>query len=460
MTPPTLVVLAAPGLGILDNWLPVLAAARERHPGWRIAVVVPERSFLADVDPDDTVVRLVDGLADLVVAPTAAGGWASTPSLVAARRLAASERAARPVLRAEARLAARRGARRPAGVAGVATGRAARAVLRALRPSAVRRAAIDLRGLGGGPAALCYDVYAHRKPSARAVLDALGPVPRFSLHHGLDVVVPADHDVATPEVDLEARAYLAADAERPVYVDRYGVPPERLRVVGVPRHDPAWVDRVVAASAARHQVEDGAVVVISRPPHPAYLPDERRTRAYGDLHRVVCEDLGLRLLVKPHPKERDLGAVRRALPAGTEGRTWRFTGAHPFHLARHARAAVTFHSGVAVDLVALGVPVVELIDVRGLAADRAAPGRDARGRPQHSSFRRGGMVLPADDATELRAALDRALADRDGVAVDLAAALGRMFPRPPDPVGTILADLAAALDTTPGAAVAGPAGRP
>lgn len=439
--PATLVVLAAPSLGILDNWLPVLAAARDRHPGWRIVVVVPERGTLREVRPDDTVVELVDGLCDDVVVPAADGGWLRFPGLAAARTATArevrGERARAAVAAVAWRLLQRRFEVLPPLL-----GR----VLRPLRPREVRVAAVHLEEAIGPAPRLCYDVYVHLKPSTRPVLAALGDAPRFSLHHGIDLITrPSSAAVPTDAPALERRVYLHADVERAVYASAHGVPDVAMRVVGIPRHAPWWIDRVVAASEARHDVPwEGFVFVVSRPAGSSYLPVERKVDALRALHEVAVRELGLRLVIKPHPKEGDDGTLLRALPAVEEGRTWLCSGAHPFHLGRRAAVAVAFHSGVVVDLVALGTPVVELIDVRGLARhDGPDAVRDARGRPAFSAFRQRGMVLPADDAADLRVQLGRAVSDREAVVAAQRATVTAAFPTVPG-VEAVLADLAAA----------------
>lgn len=434
-----LVVIASPGLGILDNWLPVLAAARGRRPDLEVVVVVPERATLREFEPSDTVVRLVDGLADRVLVPAVDGGWVGHPTLTAAAAGTRAERRAERVLRLMTAVGRRTG--RPVDPLRPPLPR----LLRTLRPAVLRGVDADPAVLGGPTARVCYDVYVHRKPAARRVIADLGRAPRLSLHHGIDIVVPSVRDVASDAPDLEVRAYLYADAERSVYADRYGVPAAAHRIVGVPRSDPAWAARVVAASADLHPTPDpGYVMLVSRPAGSSYLPWDRKVRALRDLHRTVCEERGLRLVVKPHPKEGEDGTLAAALPPDGEGVTWERSFAHPFHLAQGALAAVAFHSGVVVDLVDLGVPVIELIDVRGLAPhDGPAAVRDAAGLPMFSAFRRAGMILPAEDAEGLRRQLDRIAADRDGVVAALRAARAATFARVPDAVDRIVDDVLA-----------------
>ncbi len=440
--PVSLVVLAAPSLGILDNWLPVMAAARDRDPEQRITVIVPERSTLREVRSDDTVVRLVDELCDDVIVPAADGGWLRFEGLATARRETSSE-VLGELVRSFLESGAARLLRRRLDVVPPLLGR----VLRPLRPRGLRGASTTLVDAVGPSPRLCYDVYVHLKASTRSVLRALGDAPRFSLHHGIDVITRASSAaVPTDAPELERRVYLHADVEREVYATAHGVPEAAMRVVGVPRHDPAWIRRVVATSQARHHVPwEGFVFVVSRPAGSSYLPTDRKEEALRTLHRIACSEFGLRLVVKPHPKEQDDGTLGRALPADEEGRTWMRSGAHPFHLGLRAAVAVAFHSGVVIDLVTLGTPVIELIDVRGLRRhDGPDAIRDARGRPMHSSFRQRGMVLPADDGDDLRVQLRRCLTAREQVVAELRTAVASVFPSGVGAARRILDDLMSA----------------
>jgi hypothetical protein len=438
--PRTLVVLCAPGIGMLEHWLPILAHARATHPGWRLIALVPDTRTLADVDARDTVIGMVDELLDVAVAPGADGALLAADGLVAVQQLALRGGLARGARRG---IDALRWRLTPSSAAG-APPRVAAALLRALMPHAAREARFALERLAPDTTRLLYDIYVQGKPALRPILDGLAGVPRFSLHHGIDVVVPAATPAPPPDPAAEAHTYLYAEAERAAYRHNHGLDPAALEVVGIPRHEPAWLEQVVTASRARHDVTfQGAVLVISRPAGSSYLPRERKIAALRALHQVVCVELGLRLVIKPHPKEGEDGTIAAALPAEEEGQRWQRSAAHPFHLARHSVAAVAFHSGVVVDMLALGVPVVELIDVRGLAEhDRPGVARDADGRPQFSSFRRAGMVLAAHDSDELGAALRRILAAPEVVLEELRAARDRVFAPCTGAIGRIVDDLA------------------
>lgn len=436
--PETLVVVCSPNLGILDNWLPVVVTASERPARPRVVLVVPHRSTVLRIDPDDTVVALTDSVVDEVLFRRVDGGFAAAPSLVEAQRLASSERLATLARRATDSLARRLAGRGPSEAA---PSGALRWLLRALRPRALRRPDVDPAERIGPRAMLCYDVYVHLDTPSLEALAAIGPLPRASLHHGVDIVRPDPRLRAVPDDrGLDVAVNLFSELERPGYLDRHGLDGPNVRVTGVPRHERGWVERVVATSRERHEVPwDDVVFVISRPGGPSYLPTERKVTALAAIHRVACEERGLRLVVKLHPKEVDDGTIGRGLPAEAEGRSWMRVRAHPFHIAQHALLAVGFWSGVLADMVALGVPAIEYLDVRGLPEhDRPGITRDARGRPVFTSLREHGLVLPADDPDEFAAHVERILEDRATVLAEQRAAHARVLHPAEGSIGRVL----------------------
>jgi hypothetical protein len=424
------VLLCAPSLGILDNWLPVLHAVRSEHPEWRIVALIPDRDTLAQLDPADTAHLLADELIDVTVAPLIDGGWVTAGGFLGAAE------AARPSAVAQGLLAL---TRRPAPLA------------RLLRTAAQGRASTTLHALAGPGARLLYDVHLHGKERLRRLLDVFAGVPRFSVNHGIELEVddPTRVSPADPENVWGVHLYGASEVD--AYAHNFGLDRASLQVVGIARHEPAWIERMVTASAQRHRLpHDEFVFVVSRPAGSPYLPRDRKIAALRALHRVAWKEHGIPLVLRTHPKESEDGTLAAALPADEEGLSWSTSRAHPFHLARHSRFAVTFLSGVSVDLVAMGVPVIELLDVRGLAGfDGPSSPRDDRGRPLFGPYRRDGLVIPADDLDDLREAVTHVLEDRARALEILTSAHRSAFAAPGGAIPRIVANLVAPTKLPP-----------
>ena len=385
-TAPTLVLLCAPSMGILDNWLPVLHAARASHPEWRIVALIPDRDILAQLDPEDTAHVLADEVIDATIAPLVGGGWIEVPGLLAATAAAAPRR-----------------------------------VMTRLPTRAQQASRTTIRQLSGGRSRLLYDVHVHEKDRLDALLTELGATPRFSHHHGIEL----ESDAASrgvPQDPGNVHGILTyAESEIEAYANGFAVERSRIRAVGVLRHDDHWVERIVDRSSAMHQLPfERFAFVVSRPSGSPYLPRERKVDALRVIHRVAWQEHGLPLVLRLHPKELDEGVVAEALPAADRDVAWALSRAHPFHLAQRSAIGITFLSGVGVDLVALGVPVLQFLDIRGLSPAEVPPSAwDADGQPMFGPYARDGLVHHAHDIAGVRRFVELALTDRESVLAPL-----------------------------------------
>ena len=394
---PTLVLLCAPSLGILDNWLPVLHAARAEHPDCRIVALIPDRETLAQLDAADTAHALADEVIDATLVPLHGGRWMLTDGFLSAVDDARPRRLF-PRLRTRAQRA------------------------RSTNPSA----------LAGPDARVLYDIHLHKKANLGPLLDALGDTPRFSHNHGIELEASDALRVAPKDPENVRAAFVYGPSEVEPYAHNFGLEPSSIDVVGIVRHEPEWVRRVIERSRGLHTLpfEDFALVV-SRPAGSSYLPHDRKVAALRALHQVAWREHGLPLVLRTHPKEHEDGTLADAFPAEEEGVSWALSRAHPFHLATRSRLGVTFLSGVSVDLVALGVPVVELLDVRGLPEhDRPDARRDADGRVLFGPYRRDALVIAADGVEDLRVALAAITADRGASLAPLTRAFRARFADP------------------------------
>jgi hypothetical protein len=388
------VLLCAPSLGVLDNWLPVLHAARASHPDWHIVALIPDRTTLAQLDRSDTAHVLADEVIDATVAPLVDGSWISVDGFLDAAEVPRSRRLrfGRPTRRQ-----------------------------RALRTS------IDV--LNDPSNRLLFDLDLHGKARLRPLLAQLDRVPRHSMLHGVMLVDVDERATPSPRPELESAAYLFGPSEVAAYHRNFGVPSERLHVVGVPRLEPEWVEKIIERSRAIHEEPfERSVFVVSRPAGSSFLPRERKIALLRSLHEVAWHEHGLPLVLRAHPKERSDGSLTAALPARDEGRSWAISSAHPFHLAQHAEVAVTFYSGLAVDLVTLGVPTIQLLDVRGLREhDGPEASRDNQGRPCFGAYARDGLVHCAHDSDDLEALFDRLTTDRAALLAPLRQRCSELF---------------------------------
>lgn len=277
--------------------------------------------------------------------------------------------------------------------------------------------------------AILYDVYEETKDYNRNFLDQVSGVSRYSICHGINIdtdpIIYRGAMIRQPEKII---AYLFSDLERPYYTGTYGLQDTQLVTVGVPRHDDDWLD--VMGAGANHEsnavLPQSYVLLISRS-LSAYLTPERKRRAIGAIKRAVIDELGMPLVIKCHPKERNDGLYDEVLGSENLGVSWYLSNKHPFSLARRSSFAITFYSGVAADLVKLGVPVIEYLDLVGLEGyDNESALRDDKGEPIFS-LRFHGLVRGVSNYENLKSEVEAVLSHRDDAVADLREQYSRKF---------------------------------
>ena len=457
----TVAIVCSPNMGIVDSWLPVISAARERHPDWTFVALVP-RAWAMGIRSEAAALRAADRLLDEVIVEAMPGDHRRLASLRDADR---DERWRSSVVdlvrRADAGLAVRGLTR---GSPGHGRGGPFERVLRRVSPLLTGGTRRPFRHPLGSTIVLA-DIDFERRTEALDIAAPFGDAPVLVLSHGLGYLPSA----ARPATDPSGRtriacAYAYSEAHADHLAADLGLPRERVHVTGVPRHDPDVHLPYVTSAPAPQDRPTADVLLISRPatsPHDApggspidWLPMGRKITLLRAIHRVVCEELGLRLVVTRHPKEREERSLREGLPADGEGRTWWLSEEHPLDLAPGLRFAVSFSSGVAVDLLTAGVATIELQDVTGASAyDGPDALRDGEGRILRTSERRHGLVLPADDEDDLRRQVASILAAPVETLEGLRAAYRTHYADPTGAVARILADielLAEGRGSTPG----------
>jgi hypothetical protein len=435
---PTLSFVCSPSLAILDNWLPALWKLRDAESQVDLVCVFPRSRSVDEIDLSNVLISLAGAIFDRVLFRSHAGNWllASTfAEAVALNRLGRVE--------ALAHGAANR--LRDGRVASAVSG-AVRYGLQGLergvsdRATAVVRPRIVLQSVR----AVLYDVSEERKEYNDELMRHLEAVPRFSICHGIEIRSRphgpgAPHNAGPWKAGLTA--YLFSALEKEHYREEFALLDAMLKVVGIPRHEPEWMRLIIAQSGdAAAQVGEGYILVISKPVNEKHLPRERKRQAFEDIKRLA-RALGTTIVVKRHPKERADGLCEEVFGRDTYGERWVYSNLHAFVLGARCAFAIAFHSAVVLDMIALGTPVIERLDLRGLPwYDHSDALRDDRGEPI-LNYRHQGLALGASDYERLRGHADEIVRDRDGVVAGLVARYRELFPTVAEPSATIARDV-------------------
>jgi hypothetical protein len=426
---PEIVLLVAPHFGIVDAWLPIIMELKRRRPETSICAIVPETKGLAYINPHDFIARVAARYIDRVIVPGPGKQWVRTTSFDDVKR---PERSALFEL----------------------IGRAAAVLGRS-----------KVYGLPLGCKVVLSDVLLGQRPIIHEIQRRFSSAAWFSLPHGLDLrtfklermksiieqKVKSGERTSWPEglsFGPKLKIYAASEKEAIAYRHEYELSQDDVKVVGVPRHCESWLGYVSSTESTGIDCDIDYILVVSRPAtgKQGFLPLARKMQALKDIKRLA-KKLGRKVVVRLHPKdsERDRRIVEEVFGTPRLDIDWCYSSQHPFLLGQQAVFAVTFFSSVAIDMIAVGTPTIELCDFSGLT-DSWQLVRDEEGRPT-SIYQQLGLVLGARNFGELQEQVDRVFEDRNAVIAQLRTAYASSYDRIDDPVGLIVDDLERLLDS-------------
>lgn len=283
-----------------------------------------------------------------------------------------------------------------------------------------------------------WDATEVSKKYMEPLLDLFRGVPSYSVRHGLGLEEDPqalDPNWKPPETIISANTTLFAMTFDDIdhYKKATGVSNSQIRATGIFRHHPDWITEISSEESEtdNYQRRD-SILVISRgySPPDHYLPRERMLGYLQDI-KTVAETLDLRVIIKPHPKETDLGVHAEVFGTASRDVEWEISELHLAILARRTLFAVSFFSGSCLDLTVYGVPTIERLNLVGLPKyDLPSAVRDSTGAPVFQ-MRQNGHVLGSSTTEEFFSRVEEATRDRKKALLELEEAYSRQFMFPP-----------------------------
>jgi len=416
------IFVCAPGLPPLDMWLPVLASLREKITDAEFVFLAPKAGPIRHLDLSSILFTIAAPIFDKVIFPAQSGKWKQVNSLADAK----SFFDAGPVANG-GRLLKRLGLapllRAPVTIAF----RVIKTVFRA-KP----KGECPLEALKDAKGVVLFDLFATDFFYASEVFAKLEQLPKFSMLHGLNVLgVGGKSDVVKSVFNSDNTiALLFSEREKPFYMNKYGLGGDQIRVVGIPRHQEWWIRKITSVSGEdQRALPKDYILVISRGSSDSTLPTPRKVSALRDVREAAAQH-NLHVVVKRHPKEDDDGPYEEVFGSNNLGKTWSFSVAHPLVLGQYCSFAVSFYSGVVVDMVRIGVPVIEHLDMKGLPKDQLLRGNRIENQFGNlvSPYNHLGLVLGATDRSEFLSHVNTVLSHKEPTVRELKDRYHAVFP--------------------------------
>jgi len=382
----------SPNAGILDSWLPVLDRLA-RLPHVKIHAILPRPRATLNLRRKDFMIRSSAETFASVHFCTADGRWNRARSLVHARRKLVLTNWGRRLLK-------NRVTGQPRGMQDDPT-----------LDHEATRSYLEEAGMHRPTAMLC-DISEARKPYFSGLLQSVPQAKIHSVSQAVSLQEFGDSPSTPTRVPFSGQVqerietqFLLSESEARHYSAQYGLSNSQISVSGIFRHDPQWIAQAFPRARTKGLQPGSYLFLASRPTSPKYLPHSEKQRVIAMTHEQARKN-GLTLVVRRHPFEPSRRQFDQLLGKPGKKNNWLETARHSMDVGFECAFAITLNSSVAIDMAAMGVPVIDPVDYRTLRDDSPTIRFDDRGRPI-SSYSKSEIAIGASDESSFSAAAGR-----------------------------------------------------
>ncbi len=411
-----ILLICSPSIGILDNWLPVLYDLKKRRTNHSFVFVAPQSNSIDAIDEASLLFILAKDIFDRIIFRSWFGHWLSAVSFAEAKQINKRKYFAKIIYRISESFSSR-GYKRIASLL----------INLYLIFKNYKNNYCKLQEELKQTDCVLYDIFEHHKSYNHELIKALVGVKKYSMPHGLDLRIQTKGISKIVNEDNNITAYFYSEHEREHYKTVYGLADPDLRIVGVARHSSSWMKFILEhEKGISGEIGEGFIFVISRPGLTKFLSRKAKRKSLEYIWRLG-DELNKKIVVKLHPKEKRDGLCEEVFRKSHYGEKWFYSNSHPFILGQKSAFAISFQSGVSIDLIPLGVPTIELLDLRGIPEyDNKDALRDQNGSPVFS-YRYYGLVLGANDYNDLKFQAERIINDRASILNQLHVQYNKFF---------------------------------
>jgi hypothetical protein len=414
-------LLCSPGLGVLDQWLPVLHKLKEGNSSIEISLIISGPSAILTIEKATTVVKISKLIVDNIIFQTYSLHWLKFNSIEDAHCKFKSSFISQLILKC---IRMMRGGRRLSRIKPLVV---FADILNYffLKVQTIRvkyfykKNIFHISDINKNASALLYDITCENKQANDIIMKYMNGVMKYSIFHSSDTYIYGvnfnnDESKINPQTTRkDVVVFMTSSKETRSYIEGHSVSRENLIDCGIPKHDSFWVD-YVNNFEDNIEISEGYIFLIGRPSSD-YLPKHRKKKYLEDI-KEISKKLNKKILIKIHPKERKGnlgdGLYESVFGLKNYGVNWEYTDLHAYILGRNCCFAISFYSGVSLDMTAIGVPVIEYLNLKDIPKyDNKNSLRDSDGNPVFS-FRYLGVVLGVNNRPELDKSVSSILLDR------------------------------------------------
>ena len=209
---------------------------------------------------------------------------------------------------------------------------------------------------------LIYDVGEEKKKEFRKLSKIFYNKPKISLFHGSDYKISNQKNSTTKiKVDNNLVQLLwSKDIEEKNHYTRQ-LTIKNFENTGCPKSDKQWIKKFKKSTFENKKKN---VFLISRESNNTFFSLNKKKDYLKNIKKIIIDKLKLRLIIKLHPRENSsVGKYFYSNIFGIENynKKWFFSNDNSYSIGKSSNFAISFYSGVSIDLLNLNVPTIEFL---------------------------------------------------------------------------------------------------
>ena len=353
--------VCSPSLGILDNWLPIIYELKEKKINAEFVFVFPKPNAADKIDLNSTLIQVSINIFDSILIKSHSGLWIEKKSFNEVKKIALLSNFTKFCYRL-INFSMRYNSLK-------FLGKTLRSIFSSVDYLKHTKNLWNINEIENTSGIVLYDVYEEQKNYNSDLIPLFNKFPKFSISHGINIDTDS---IKNQYIDINRnpydKVYLFSELEKEYYKESFFLKDEVLSVVGIPRHEEDWISKITNIESLNisETFFDSYAFIISRSISD-YFTYERKKEAIVNIKKIVIDKLNIKVIVKCHPKETTEGLYESIFGMNDYGITWEYSNKHPFFLGSKSLFAISFFSGVSLDMIANETPTIEYLNLNDIS---------------------------------------------------------------------------------------------
>jgi hypothetical protein len=366
---PKIFVLCYPHLGTLDNWLPIINKINSMENHLNFTLIIPDENIIKSFNIDNAVIKIANNIFDTVLIHIDDGVWIKHSSICNSMEWYKNNQI---ILRFFDIL--NRSIKKYSFLFILTW------ILILLRNKIYKKECElehkELSRIISQTDILFYDIHAEQSNmfpghTVSGILYLFKNNNKYSLPHAISVAYIGKNSPVLFNINNKnnIKVYAYAKFQSKYYEARYGIDPSKINSIGIPRHNCKWIKTIQEDSSdLPNNFNDNTIIILSR--HVGHISFDEKVETLKNIKNIFVDRLHMRVIIKLHPNEKkesmyfnkEEKIYKDIFGLDNYGLTWIYSDIHIFALGKGKKLAISLFTGVALDVIAMGIPCVEYID--------------------------------------------------------------------------------------------------